>query len=345
MSTAGIHDGRVNIWNYHTLVSYFGNQSCNHFANIAKNGTSACGLSSPIHLTHAGDGISVAFPPGFAAKQYFYVNDTNTSGNTVISRFSVSTNPDLANPNSEVTNLTVNQPEANHNGGHILFGPDGYLYVGMGDGGGGGNPSGNAQNPATLLGKILRIDVESGTTPYQIPSTNPYRGNSAYRGEIWALGMRNPWRLGFDKQTRDLYIADVGQNAYEEINYQPVGSRGGENYGWNRMEGAHCYNSTTCNQSGLTLPVTEYRTHVNGTCSVTGGTVYRGLSHPQLQGIYIYGDFCGGQLWGLRKVGSTWETRLLLDTPYSITSFGEDEAGNLYLVDYSGGIYLLKAGT
>lgn len=271
--------------------------------------------------------LGLAFPPGFSGKGYFYVNYTRVpDGATVVSRFQLSVDPDVALPASEEVLLVVAQPFANHNGGHLAFGPDGYLYIALGDGGSGGDPFGNGQNLAALLGKILRIDVESGVVPYAIPSGNPFSS------EIWAYGLRNPWRFSFDRVTGDLYIADVGQNLIEEVNFQPAASLGGANYGWNIMEGSSCFNSLNCNQAGLTLPVAEY-SHTEGNCSVTGGFVYRGAQYPALQGDYLYGDFCSGRIWGLRRVGAAWENRLLLDSTLSLSSFGEDEAGNLYAAD------------
>ena len=188
--------------------------------------------------------LSVAFPPGYAAKGHFYVNYTNKAGNTVVARYRLTTNPDVADPGSEQVVLTVPQPYANHNGGQLAFGPnDGYLYIGMGDGGSGGDPENRAQNPAELLGKLLRINVETGNpNTYTIPASNPFTQTAGYRPEIWALGLRNPWRFAFDRLTHDLYIADVGQDAYEEVDFQPAASTGGENYGWRIMEGLHCYN-------------------------------------------------------------------------------------------------------
>lgn len=284
--------------------------------------------------------LSVALSPDYASKNYFYVNYTDLSGNTVIARYRVTTNSDSADPDSEEIILTINQPFANHNGGQLAFGPDGYLYIGMGDGGSSGDPFNNAQNPGTLLGKMLRIDVESGASPYSIPAGNPYRSSPGFRGEIWALGLRNPWRFSFDRQTGDLYIADVGQNLYEEVDVQPVSSSGGQNYGWNIMEGLHCYNSIICIQSGLTLPVIEYD-HSQG-CSITGGMVYRGSSYPRMQGIYFYADYCSGRIWGLKHDGVAWRNNLFMDTPYAIASFGEDETGNVYLTDHTNGtIYLI----
>lgn len=284
--------------------------------------------------------LSIAFPPGFAQKRYVYANYTDTNGDTVVARYFLTATSGLADPQSEEVVLTVEQPFANHNGGQLAFGPDGFLYVGMGDGGAGGDPQNNGQNPGTLLGKLLRIDVESGQAPYAVPPTNPFVNTPGYRPEIWALGLRNPWRFAFDRQTGDLYIGDVGQNAYEEVDFQPGTSGGGENYGWNIMEGAHCFRSSSCDQRDLVLPVAEYD-HAQG-CSVTGGMVYRGRRFPRLRGLYFYADYCSGRVWGLRRDGSGWQTTLLLDTPYTIASFGEDEGGELYLTDYAtGDVYML----
>ncbi|MGD9974492.1 MAG: sorbosone dehydrogenase family protein, partial [Desulfatirhabdiaceae bacterium] len=190
--------------------------------------------------------LSVAFPPDYAMKGYFYVNYTNLSGDTVVARYHISANPDVADAATEEILLTIAQPFANHNGGQLAFGPDGYLYIGTGDGGSGGDPFNNGQSTNVLLGKILRIDVEAGIEPYAIPATNPFQLIEGYRPEIWALGLRNPWRFSFDTLTGDLFIGDVGQNEYEEINFQPAESTGGENYGWRIMEGFHCYNPAEC---------------------------------------------------------------------------------------------------
>ncbi|MBI3967757.1 MAG: PQQ-dependent sugar dehydrogenase, partial [Chloroflexi bacterium] len=228
-------------------------------------------------------------------------------------------------------------------GGHLLFGPDGYLYIGLGDGGSGGDPQGNAQNPNALLGKMLRIDV-SGLEAYAIPADNPFRGRAGFREEIWALGLRNPWRYSFDRATGDLYIGDVGQNSYEEISLQPAGSRGGENYGWNRMEGAHCFNRASCDQSELVLPIGEYPTRAGG-CSVTGGQVYRGRSEPALAGGYFFADFCSGKFWSLHRDGQgRWVQTELIDSNLQVSAFGEDEAGEVYVVDMQGGgLHRLRA--
>jgi glucose/arabinose dehydrogenase len=280
--------------------------------------------------------LSVAFPPDYGSKGYFYVDYTNIDGNSIIARYALGASPDVADPASEQVLLKIEQPYANHNGGQLAFGPDGYLYIGKGDGGSGGDPQGNGQNPDTLLGSILRLDVESGETPYGIPSDNPFVGVAGHRDEIWAYGLRNPWRFSFDGQTGDLYIADVGQERIEEVNVQPASSSGGENYGWNIMEGDECYDAATCDTSGLTMPVATYR-RIQGNCSVTGGMVYRGARYANMQGVYFYADYCSGRLWGLRRNGGTWENQLLLEAPVSITSFGEDEAGNLYAVNYTEG--------
>ncbi len=283
--------------------------------------------------------LSVAFPPSFATTGRFYVNYTDLSGNTVVARYRLTADPDRADPSSEEVILRVTQPFANHNGGQLAFGPDGFLYVGMGDGGSGGDPNNFAQNLTPLpgnqrlLGKLLRLDVEAGAVPYAIPVTNPLIGGA--RSEIWALGLRNPWRFSFDRLTGDLFIGDVGQNAFEEINFRPSASGGGENYGWRLMEGAHCFNPPAgCNDGSLTLPVFEY-SHAEG-CSVTGGFVYRGrLRGPE--GIYLHGDFCTGRIRGLKNSGGLWQDTLLLDTAFGITTFGEDQDGELYVSDWTNG--------
>jgi glucose/arabinose dehydrogenase len=290
--------------------------------------------------------LGIAFPRGYgAADPYVYINYTGTQGvgDTVISRYTVSSNPDMVDPASALIMMTVAQPFSNHNGGQLAFGPDGYLYVGLGDGGSAGDPYANAQNPGELLGKMLRIDVSAGTGTYGIPSGNPFAGNPAYRPEIWALGLRNPWRFSFDPQTGDLYIADVGQDTYEEVNVQPASSAGGENYGWNILEGFHCFDTTSCDSTGLTMPVVEYD-HSGGNCSITGGAVYRGALFPAMQGVYFYGDYCSGRIWGMKRIGSTYITRLLLETGMLISTFGDDEAGNIYVADHgSGRIYLITS--
>lgn len=274
--------------------------------------------------------LGLAFPPGFAQKQRFYVDYTDTNGDTVIAQYRVSSNPDVADSATETVLLHIAQPFANHNGGQVRFGPDGYLYIGMGDGGGAGDPTGNGQNLGTLLGKLLRIDVESSPGSVVIPPDNPFVNTSGARPEIWAWGLRNPWRFSFDSITHDLWIADVGQNQYEEVDFQPSSSHGGENYGWNRMEGNHCYQAN-CSTAGLVLPVAEY-SHAFG-CSISGGFVYRGSVSPGLRGTYIYGDYCSGYIWGVTGNNS----RLLLSSGFGITTFGLDEAGEIYVANAANG--------
>jgi glucose/arabinose dehydrogenase len=255
-----------------------------------------------------------------------------------VARYSVSPgNPNRANPSSAVPILGVQQPFTNHNGGQMQFGPDGYLYIGMGDGGSGGDPNNRAQNLGDLLGKLLRLDVDSGT-PYAIPPSNPFVGSPGARAEVWAYGLRNPWRFSFDRASGDLWIADVGQGTWEEIDYQPATSIGGENYGWRRMEGSHCFNPpANCNSGTLVLPVVEYDHDVG--CSVTGGYVYRGTRSPRLNGTYIYGDYCSGVMWGAtRNANGTVTSRRLLDVTFNISTFGEDVNGEVYVADYGNGM-------
>lgn len=290
--------------------------------------------------------LGLAFAPNYEGYGRFYVNYTNTAGNTVIARYSRSSvNADLADAASEQIVITIAQPFSNHNGGQLAFDKsDGFLYIGMGDGGSGGDPGNRAQNPNELLGKILRLNVENGLPEtYTVPNSNPFVGRTGFRPEIWALGLRNPWRFSFDGLTGDLIIADVGQGAWEEVNFQPALSPGSENYGWRIMEGSHCFNPPGCSTFGLVVPVAEY-SHSFG-CSVTGGYVYRGGAFPRMQGIYFYGDFCSGRIWGLSGGPGAWQNDLLLDTNLSISTFGEDEAGNLYVANYDGTIYTLVDST
>lgn len=327
----------------------------------------ASGLSQPLHVTSAGDGtdrlfvvekagrikviqngavtgtflditgrvlsagseqglLSVAFPPGYATRGYFYVNYTapgiGAAGHTRVSRFHLSSAA-AADPSSEEILLTVAQPYVNHNGGLVMFGPDGQLYVGMGDGGSGGDPQNHAQTPGDLLGKMLRLDVESTSGPYT--------------PEVWAMGLRNPWRFSWDRGNGDMYIADVGQGQYEEVNFHAAADPGGQNYGWRLKEGLHCFNpSTNCDPGGLTDPVVEY-SHSVGGCSVTGGFVYRAMTYWRMWGTYFYGDYCSGIIWGLTLDNGTWRSQPLVDTPYNISSFGEDDDGRVYLTDFAGG--------
>ncbi len=285
--------------------------------------------------------LSVAFHPIYASNGFFYINYTDNSGNTVIARYTVSADPNVADPDSAAVLLTISQPFGNHNGGQLQFGPDGYLYIGMGDGGSAGDPQNNAQNLNTLLGKMLRIDVDSGF-PYAIPPDNPFVGVIDALDEIWALGLRNPWRFSFDRLTGDLFIGDVGQNSWEEVDFQPATSSGGENYGWRLMEGNHCFNPPVdCDDGTLALPILEYD-HSLG-CSITGGYLYRGTQSPQFQGTYLYADYCSGRIWGAKADASGgWITNELLDTDFLITTFGEDEAGEIYFAHYApanGAIY------
>ena len=286
---------------------------------------------------------SVAFPSSYSTTRHFYVDYTNKAGDIVISRFQTSaTDANDADETTEKVLLIIPHGDAqNHYGGQLAFDASGYLYISTGDGGGRGDPNGNAQNPKSLLGKILRLDVESPSpSPYAIPSGNPFAAASDpqdnVRDEIWSSGLRNPWRFSIDAPTGNLYIADVGQERYEEINVQPV-SAGGQNYGWNLLEGNATYpdDSKVVNRAGLTPPVFEYD-HAQGQ-SITGGYVYRGSAIAGLQGTYVYGDFVSGKVWGLRQTSTGgWDNQLLVDSPYFISTFGQDEKGNLYLTNFSG---------
>jgi len=288
--------------------------------------------------------LSVAFHPRFADNGFFYVNYTDRNGDTAIERYSVLADPDVADASSAALILSIAQPAPNHNGGMLLFGPDGYVYIGMGDGGGAGDQFRNAQNMGALLGKMLRIDLDA-QFPYAIPSDNPFVDRADARPEIWAYGLRNPWRYSFDRATGDLYIADVGQSRFEEVHLQPA-ARGGQNYGWPIMEGTHCFPETrACDRSGLEIPIAEYD-HALG-CSITGGYVYRGPSYPPAHGAYVFGDTCSGRISSLH-VGADggWQQTELLVTRLLISSFGEDEAGELYVVSLDpGGFYRLVFGS
>ncbi|MDR7521986.1 MAG: PQQ-dependent sugar dehydrogenase [Armatimonadota bacterium] len=336
------------------------------------------GLSQPVYVTHAGDGsgrlfiveqaglvrifrngallptpyldirsrvtccgemglLSVAFHPRYAVNGRFFVNYTTETGGrrSVIAEYRVSpTNPDVADPAERVL-LEIPQPFRNHNGGLNLFGPDGTLYIGLGDGGGAGDPQGNGQRLDVLLGKVLRIDVDRGT-PYGIPRDNPFIRIAGVRREIYAYGLRNPWRFSFDRVTHRLFLADVGQNTWEEINIIEQGN----NYGWNIMEGAHCYPpGTPCSVGDLVLPIAEYD-HTQG-CSVTGGYVYRGSAVPELAGKYIFGDYCSGRIWTLTETSpGRWVMALLLHSGLNISSFGEDQDGELNVVHHGGAVYV-----
>ncbi|MEY4672907.1 MAG: hypothetical protein RL148_691 [Planctomycetota bacterium] len=297
--------------------------------------------------------LGLAFHPNYAQNGYFFVNYTRSGdGATMVVRYQVSAaNPDVANAASATTMLgPIAQPYTNHNGGCLQFGPDGYLYIGTGDGGSAGDPSCNAQNPQSLLGKMLRIDVDNPNS--RIPATNPFVGNTAYRGEIWSIGLRNPWRFTFDRDTGDMWIADVGQNALEEVHFAPGTSAGGENYGWKIMEGTNCYSTTACtappacNSSALKLPVHTYG-RTSG-FSISGGYVYRGCAIPDLRGTYFFADYGSGAIWSFRYNGIattnfTTRTTELRPTPTtsitSISSFGQDACGELYIVSLAGSVH------
>jgi glucose/arabinose dehydrogenase len=285
--------------------------------------------------------LGLAFHPRYAENGRFFVNYTDDSGHTHVAEFRVTADRDVADAASERTVLFQPQPFSNHNGGGLAFGNDGMLYIALGDGGSGGDPQGNAQNPATLLGKVLRIDVDRGT-PYGIPADNPFLGQPGFRQEVWALGLRNPWRYSFDRLTGDLYVGDVGQGTSEEVSVGLAARRGGENYGWNVMEGTGCFRpSSGCSTAGLTLPVLTYPTREG--CAVTGGYVYRGCRMPGYHGTYFYGDYCAGFVRSFRLVnGQATEARswpTLGAGVDNISSFGVDADGELYIVDHTGEVY------
>ncbi len=338
-------------------------------------------LEQPVYLTHAGDGSSrlfaveqpgririlqeqtmlpdaflditgrvlsggergllgLAFHPDYRRNGRFFVNYTRKpDGATVIAEYHRGATSTLASPEERIL-LTVPQPYPNHNGGMMSFGPDGYLYIGLGDGGSAGDPENRAQNPEELLGKILRIDIDRGD-PYGIPPDNPFAQGGG-RAEIYALGLRNPWRFSFDGKTGKLWVADVGQYKWEEIN---LVARGG-NYGWRTMEGTHCFNPpASCKTAHFRLPLAEY-SHEKGRCSVIGGYAYRGMKLPDLTATYVYGDYCSGEIFALPSIQNDSHVtapRQLLKTSLNISSFGEDATGELYVLDHNGGIYRLSA--
>lgn len=280
--------------------------------------------------------LSVAFAPDYADSGRLWVDYTDIDGDTVIERYTRSGDGRTADAGSATVVLQIDQPAANHNGGLLLFGPDGMLWVGTGDGGGGA--SGNGQRTDTLLGKMLRLDVSGDG--YAVPSDNPFVGDPAYRGEIWSIGLRNPWRYSFDRETGDLWIADVGAATWEEVDLQPAGSVGGENYGWAVMEGPDCH-IDPCDPGAFVLPVAAYR-HGQGDCTIVGGYVYRGAAIPELRGTYLFGDYCSGRVWGLDAAAAAAgavQAVQLLQTELTISSFGEDRDGEPYVTDLSGGVY------
>jgi glucose/arabinose dehydrogenase len=292
--------------------------------------------------------LSTAFHPRYAENGFFFIDYTNLQGNTVIARYQVSaSDPNRADPASARILLTIEQPFSNHNGGQLQFGPDGYLYIGMGDGGSANDPACRAQRTDTLLGKMLRIDVDQNvaTPPYYgIPASNPFRGSGDPLDKVWASGLRNPWRFSFDRQTGDLWIGDVGQDRREEIDFQPASSRGGENYGWKVMEGTLCNSSDACPAStpacgstAYTLPVLEY--DHNPHCAVTGGYVYHGNGAPQLRGSYVFGDLCSGVIWAAARSGNGFTVRTLSGQISQLTTFGEDLTGDLYAANLNGQLF------
>lgn len=290
--------------------------------------------------------LSVAFHPRYAQNGFFFVNYTDRSGDTRIERYRVSADRNRADAASAELVIGIDQPYSNHNGGLVMFGPDGMLYVGMGDGGSGGDPQGHGQDASTLLGDILRLDVD-GARPYAVPADNPFVGQAGKRPEIWATGVRNPWRFAFDREAGLLYVADVGQNQLEEVNVVRA-DQPGLNFGWAVMEGSRCYRpSTGCDQSGLVIPVLEYPHGAGGGCSVTGGFVYRGSALPALRGHYFYADYCEGWVRSFRHAGGQAQDPRAWDfgDVGNVTSFGEDAARELYLTSSNGRVYKLVPGT
>jgi glucose/arabinose dehydrogenase len=309
--------------------------------NGSLRATAFLDLTSKVDFSGEKGLLGLAFHPQFPQNHLFYVHyDQVSSGQmqSVIAEYQVSaSDPNQADPNSERILLTVNQPFPNHKGGQIAFGPDGFLYIGLGDGGSEGDPLHNGQNLQTLLGKMLRIDVDhrSGSLQYAIPPSNPFATGGGLP-EIWAYGLRNPWRFSFERGAGRLFCGDVGQDTYEEIDIL----QSGKNYGWSVMEGMHCFNPASCNMTGLTLPIAEY-THTEGD-AVTGGYVYKGAAIPSLSGAYIFGDFGSGTIWELTEAPpGTWTRTKLLSTGRNISSFGQNVAGEIYVVDYSGSILKL----
>lgn len=306
-------------------------------------------ISANVFTTGEGGLLSMAFDPNFASNGYFYLYYTDLGQNIVVERYGSSPTPNVADPTSSLTILRVAHPQfTNHFGGLVAFGPDGMLYAGLGDGGGAGDPFGNAQNLNVLLGKLLRVDVRTASSgqPYTIPATNPYVNQPGRRPEIWALGLRNPWRYAFDGE--QLYIADVGQGEREEVNLA-TSSQAGLNYGWDILEGTACFDASTCDRNGLTLPVFEYEhgsNDVNG-CSITGGYVYRGTAIPELAGRYFYSDFCRGYIKSFfaSSAGIVEQRDWNLTGAGQVVSFGRDGAGELYVVSNGGRIFRIVRGS
>jgi len=281
--------------------------------------------------------LGVTFHPDYATNGWFYLNYTDLAGDTRVDRYTVSANPDLADASSGVNIFSQVQPFGNHNGGCIRFGPDGFLYIGLGDGGNTGDPGNFAQDPQSFLGKILRLDVDNGL-PYSIPASNPFVGDPNTLDEIWATGLRNPWRFTFDRVTEDLYIADVGQNEWEYVHFQPGNSPGGENYGWRILEGGHCFNpSVGCNMNGLELPIYEYAHNLNPLrCCIIGGAMYRGRSMANMDGRFMFSDACSLELWSFRYDPINGVTDF---TDHSAES-GVQGSGRSIGTDFDGEVYI-----
>jgi glucose/arabinose dehydrogenase len=328
-------DDRIFVLEQDGIIKFIESGSVSTFMDIKNR------VSSPADNLNVYDDelglLGLAFDPDFENNGYFFLNYTNNNQNTVVARFSVDpNNPNLGDASSEELVIEVEQPYSNHNGGCIAFGPDGYLYIGMGDGGSGGDPQGFGQNMTSLLGKILRLDVSA--LPYTIPSNNPFVGNNNYSPEIWASGVRNPWKFSFDSETGDLWIGDVGQNAWEEIDYQSASSQGGENYGWNCFEGFASFENSGCNDD-YTDPVHTYENNgYPNDCSITGGFVYRGSAYPNFVGHYIFGDYCTGKIFTLSdQENASFDLSTQENTDIFISCFGEDNNGELYLADRNTG--------
>lgn len=288
--------------------------------------------------------LSVAFHPQYRENGRFFVNYTDNNDDTVISSFQTSSDANQADPASEQIILTIPQPFPNHNGGQIAFGPDGYLYVGMGDGGAANDPLGHGQDLSTLLGAILRLDIDHNPSGYAVPGDNPFVNSENGRNEIWSWGWRNPWRFSFDRLTGDMFIADVGQGTWEEVHVQTAEQAAPLNFGWAIMEGNHCFNDDNCRTDGLETAVFEYN-HNEGHCSITGGYIYRGQQFPALVGNYFTGDFCSGTVWGLvANSDGSWTATEVLRSGSLISSFGEDAFGDLYLLDHRGTVFQIQPG-
>tara|TARA_Y100001978_G_scaffold203366_1_gene228654 strand:- start:1259 stop:2431 length:1173 start_codon:yes stop_codon:yes gene_type:complete len=349
-------------YDYHFVVEQDG--IIHILKNHKKNPNPFLDISDRVHQTfYPADErglLGLAFHPKFSINGYFYVNYIDQEGYTIISRFQ--SNEMIVNMRSEKILLKILQPYSNHNGGHLDFGPDGYLYISVGDGGSSGDPENRAQNLDNYFGKILRIDVDQGD-PYSIPTNNPFVGKKNVKEEIWSYGLRNVWRFSFDKLNGDKYLGDVGQNNFEEIDFESSSSKGGLNFGWKVMEGFHCFEFSECDSKNMTLPIYEYPNNANyiktlagfkqknrDGCSVTGGYVYRGNSIPELYGKYIFGDYCTGKVWsfnhdGLKINNFVNHTNTIMNSidkkSFYLSSFGSSQDGELFLIDYSGILYQL----